>query len=170
MLEQGVHLHCDLESSADPVVGDPARLTQVFWNLLNNATKFTPEGGDIYLSVRGIDKVGQGRQVRPSRFATRGWASRRRSCRASSTHSSRATLASRDSSAESDLAWQSRRFWSKVTGARSGPKSEGKNKGATFVVELPAMSRERPFSPAATTAEHRRERRAVTAPDCRRSC
>ena len=40
--------------SAEPVVlrGDRARLTQVFDNLLHNARKFTPEGGEIRVACR----------------------------------------------------------------------------------------------------------------------
>jgi signal transduction histidine kinase/ActR/RegA family two-component response regulator len=33
------------------VEGDPTRLAQVVWNLLNNAAKYTPEGGRIRLAV-----------------------------------------------------------------------------------------------------------------------
>jgi len=42
-----------------PVLGDLARLTQVFWNLLNNAVKFTPAGGRITVAAerRGSDVV-----------------------------------------------------------------------------------------------------------------
>jgi len=37
---------------------DPARLAQVIGNLLNNATKYTPEGGTIWLSARRVgDRV-----------------------------------------------------------------------------------------------------------------
>lgn len=45
----------ELEARNDHVIGDMARLQQVFWNLLSNATKFTPERGEITIRTRNDD-------------------------------------------------------------------------------------------------------------------
>ena len=39
-----------LEAAEHELLGDTTRLQQVFWNLLKNASKFTPEGGSIHIT------------------------------------------------------------------------------------------------------------------------
>ena len=54
--EKGVELKVDL-SGASSVRGDADRLRQLFFNLLDNAIKYTPSGGTV--TVRGATPNGQ---------------------------------------------------------------------------------------------------------------
>ncbi|WP_375475158.1 response regulator [uncultured Nostoc sp.] len=53
----------EIETMLDPnmgkVLGDPARLQQVFWNLLSNAVKFTETEGKINVRLQRIDAQAQ---------------------------------------------------------------------------------------------------------------
>ncbi|UUX94741.1 ATP-binding protein [Aquabacterium sp. J223] len=52
--EQRQTLALDVPTDID-LVADPARVVQVLANLLNNAAKYTPEGGEIHVAARTVD-------------------------------------------------------------------------------------------------------------------
>ncbi|MGE5607734.1 MAG: ATP-binding protein, partial [Bacillota bacterium] len=47
MEDKGLRLSVEMAQASYPMIADATRLHQVFWNLLRNAIKFTPQGGTI---------------------------------------------------------------------------------------------------------------------------
>ncbi len=49
-----ITLRVRLKAAQYTILGDPVRLQQVFWNVLKNAAKFTPESGKIIVETQNI--------------------------------------------------------------------------------------------------------------------
>ncbi|MCU0566838.1 MAG: PAS domain S-box protein [Oculatellaceae cyanobacterium Prado106] len=56
---KSIQLETTLADSMGTVAGDASRLQQVVWDLLSNAVKFTPEGGQVRVNLARIDGQAQ---------------------------------------------------------------------------------------------------------------
>jgi signal transduction histidine kinase len=52
-----VEVHLDVSDVSLQLWADPSRLAQVIDNLLSNGVKFTPEGGDVFVTVGTLDET-----------------------------------------------------------------------------------------------------------------
>ena len=117
VLGKRLDIRNEYRATDDRAIADPARLQQVFWNLLRNAVKFTREGGQVIVRSWNSSCDETGGDLSTSKCTTTAWASNRMRCRASSMHSSKATLASPGNSVGWGSDWRSLRPSSKCMAA-----------------------------------------------------
>jgi PAS domain S-box-containing protein len=140
-----IHLQCVLDPVGE-VVGDPDRLRQVMWNLLSNAVKFTPKKGRVQVVLSRINSHVElavsdtGRGIAPQ-FLPRVF-----------DRFSQADTSTAREFGGLGLGLAVARELVELHGGTIEARSEGADKGATFVVKLP-RSLVRP-APAGEAREH----------------
>ncbi len=144
-----LHLALDLGAGSYQVKADSARLQQIFWNLIKNAVKFTPEGGTItvrsantregYLAVEVSDTgIGIDPEALPHIF--------------DAFEQGGGSITRQFGGLGLGLAIS--KALAEMHGGTIAAASRGKGSGATFMVELKTLqtSAPAPAEPAAITA------------------
>ena len=54
---KGINVRAEIESDDIRILGDAERLKQILWNLLTNAVKFTPKGGNVEIKLARIEST-----------------------------------------------------------------------------------------------------------------
>ena len=131
---RGIHLQLLIGESPLSVQGDPARLRQVFWNVLSNAIKFSPSGATVQASAA---REGESVVVRVSDTG-QGISSEFLPLVFDFFRQEDATKSRRQSGLGIGLAIV--RHLTEAHGGRVQAESDGPGKGATFTITLPART------------------------------
>jgi signal transduction histidine kinase len=128
-------LTLSLTAHDDRVGGDPVRLHQVFWNILKNAVKFTPIGGEISIRTLNPKSAAIAIEVKDG-----GVGIAPEACRASSAPSSRRTRAPAGSSVDWESGLPSAKRSSICTAAASMPKAPARERAPAFEWNCPSRA------------------------------
>jgi PAS domain S-box-containing protein len=128
---KGVELHTTLDRDAGLVVADAGRIQQIIWNLLGNAVKFTPKGGQVRVNVARV-----GAQLEIA-VADTGIGIRREFLARVFQRFSQEDGSIRRSHGGLGLGLAITKHLVELHGGEIRAESEGEGKGARFVVSLP---------------------------------
>jgi two-component system CheB/CheR fusion protein len=142
---KGVRLASQLDSAAGPIRSDPARLQQIISNLVSNAVKFTPRGGDVEVRLVGgesavevsVRDTGEGIAAErlPELFARFG-----------------AAHTTTQAHGGMGLGLAIVRYLVELHGGTVSAESAGPGRGATFTVRLPIVAGVAPGEAEAASA------------------
>ena len=133
------------ELSLPPIKADPAKFKQIFYNLLSNSVKFTPEGGRVTMKVsvgEDLEKAGEDSGSETSRFFRISVVDTGIGIKAEDQENIFEPFWQVDSSYSrqqqgAGLGLALTRKLVEVHGGRVRVESEGEGKGSTFTVVLP---------------------------------
>ncbi|HWB04651.1 MAG TPA: response regulator [Verrucomicrobiales bacterium] len=141
ILKQNIDLRLDLKATRLKMRVDPARILQIFWNLINNAIKYSSSGGFISVTTADDDRTGMVRiEIADSGIGIHADRIHKIFDAFEQVHD--------DQSVGLGLGLAISRVLAEMHGGRIGAKSPGTGKGSIFTIQLPAAAGEvesRPF-------------------------
>jgi PAS domain S-box-containing protein len=148
--DDGLELVLDLAAHAHHVQADPARLQQVVWNLIQNAVKFTPSGGTIWVRSRNAEALGTGGTRLIIEVSDTGIGIEPQVLPRIFEAFEQGEDALRRRSAGLGLGLAISRSLAQAHGGNLTAASPGKGQGSVFTLELPTIPRRDPEARAAT--------------------
>ncbi|HEX2854864.1 MAG TPA: PAS domain S-box protein [Opitutaceae bacterium] len=132
------------------VMGDAVRLQQIFWNVLRNAVKFTPDKGRVTIHTFNPDKSGD-MHIEVTDTGIGMTSEEIARIFEAFSQGDHATSSGSHKFGGLGLGLAIAHYLVRMHGGRIHAKSAGANRGSTFVIELPLLDRELPGEPADKT-------------------